>query len=142
MKTKALILAFSLCIIALLSSCMTVNGGGSSSSSNGAKNPLAGTSWSMDGPDGTKGNKIFTDKHFVVFYTTKAGIVLTQHGGSYSVKGDKVDEKIEFSTENRARWIGGTAQITFNLNGNKMKVRGKVNLPNTTWFSETWERVK
>lgn len=141
MKTKGLILVFSLCIIALLSSCMTVNGGGSSSSSNGAKNPLAGTSWSMDKPDGTTAIKVFSDKLYVVSYVTKAGIVLTQHSGTYVVKGDKLNETIEYALGNRAKFIGGTAQLTYSLRGNKLKSWGKVNVPNTVSFSEEWKRM-
>ena len=105
-----------------------------------AKN-LLGT-WVLIGEPGKVGAapaaggrlKFFTGRHWIITEADpKTGVTLYHHGGTYTLKGDKYAETVEYANENTKDLIKQTFNFTIKVEGDTLTQIGIGNPWNEVW---------
>src|SRR5262245_6299995 len=82
--------------------------------------------------------KLFTGTHWcVVQPDPNTSEVVFQHGGRYTVEGDKVNTTTEFAGASTKSLIGRPGTYTIQIDGDTMK-----QIDSQGVYNETWKRVK
>lgn len=82
--------------------------------------------------------KFFTGTHWsIVQPDPETGVIVFQHGGRYTVDGNKIKTTRDFAGESTKSMIGGTGTFTIEITGDTMKQSDANGV-----FNETWKRVK
>ena len=88
------------------------------------------------GADPTAGSrlKFFTGRHWTITGADpKTGVTLFHHGGTYTLKGDKYAETVEYANENTKDLIKQTFNFTIKVEGNTLTQIGIGNPWNEVW---------
>src|SRR5438270_6872024 len=106
---------------------------------------LIGT-WALAGAPGdekepaTKGGrfKFITNKCWAITEADPdTGVVVYHHGGTFTLDGDKYNEKIVYANESSKDMIGSTFHFKIKVDGDTLTQEGIDNS-----FNEVWKRVK
>jgi hypothetical protein len=82
--------------------------------------------------------KLFTGTHWcVVQPDPNSGEIVFQHGGRYTLEGDKVKTSTDFAGDSTKSMIGRPGTFTIQIDGDTMKQTDAQGV-----FNETWKRVK
>jgi hypothetical protein len=82
--------------------------------------------------------KLFTGTHWsVVQPDPNNGEIVFQHGGRYTVEGDKVKTTTDFAGASTKSQIGRQGTLTLQIDGDTMK-----QIDANGVYNETWKRVK
>ena len=82
--------------------------------------------------------KLFTATHWCVVQPhPDTGVIVFQHGGRYTLEGNKLRETTDFAGERTKSLIGKTGTITVEIEGDTYK-----QVDSNGIFNETWKRVK
>ena len=82
--------------------------------------------------------KFRTERHYVVTQANpNTGVIIYHLGGTYTLKGDEYVEKVEYTTENIARFIGRARKFKVKVEGDTYTQIG-IDYP----FTEVWKRAK
>ncbi|MDB6056947.1 MAG: hypothetical protein JWO95_791 [Verrucomicrobiales bacterium] len=101
---------------------------------------LVGENGSVSNPPGAlKRLKFITPTHWTITQSDeKTGVVVFHHGGTYTLKGNRYVETVEFANQNTASGIGRKAKYTIKLEGDLLKNDG---IEGTPW-KEVWKRQR
>ena len=97
--------------------------------------------WSLDltrpNPNGYTFRKFWGERDWAITTYGPNGEIISHHGGTYTLDGNKYTESIEFAAELTKDWIGRQLQFTIEVDGDKYTQKGIDNN-----FNETWERLR
>jgi hypothetical protein len=82
--------------------------------------------------------KFRTERHYVVTQANpNTGVIIYHLGGTYTLNGDEYVEKVEYATENIARFIGRARKFKIEVEGDTYT---EIGIDNP--FTEIWKRVE
>lgn len=90
-------------------------------------------------PDVIQYMKVFDDGFFVVI-NNNDGMVETTHGGTYTINGDKITEKILFGDEDRNNIVGSEFSFILQVDGDSLVQKGIKGSGGLEDLEEHWKR--
>ncbi len=100
---------------------------------------LAGTPGDEKEPPAKGGRfKFISNKNWIITEADpENGVVVFHHGGTFTLDGDKYNEKVDYANESTKEMIGTTFHFKIKVEGDTLTQEGIDNS-----FNEVWKRVK